>query len=120
MELRGGRGLIIKKYVFGAAAKGSRQQTHVHEVQGMTESALDHSHRFSGATGEVIPLEGGGHKHEYRAITDYVNGHYHKIYVQTGPGIAVSDDDHVHHAQGSTTVDREHKHDFDLTTFQAP
>ncbi|MGI6549622.1 MAG: hypothetical protein ACOX4Q_06205 [Syntrophomonadales bacterium] len=41
--------MIIKKYVFGAAAKGSRQQTHVHEVQGMTESALDHSHRFSGS-----------------------------------------------------------------------
>ncbi len=112
--------MITKKYVIGAAARGSREQTHIHEVQGLTESAMDHSHRFGGATGEVIPLAGGGHKHEYRAVTDYVHGHYHKIYVETGPGITVSSEEHVHHAQGSTTVDRDHKHDFDLTTFEAP
>lgn len=112
--------MITKKYVIGAAAKGTKGQTHVHEVQGMTESVLDHCHRFGGATGEVIPIGTGGHKHEYRAVTDFVNGHYHKIYVQTGPGVGVDEDEHVHYAEGSTSVDRDHKHDFEFTTFQAP
>jgi hypothetical protein len=68
----------------------------------------------------MIPLEKGGHKHEYRAVTDFINGHYHKIYVQTGPMVNVSDDEHVHYAEGNTTVDKDHKHEFELTTFQAP
>ena len=112
--------MITKKYVTGAAAKGAKGQSHIHEVQGLTESALEHSHRFGGTSGEVIPLEDGGHKHEYRAVTDFVNGHYHKICIHTGPAVMVSDDEHVHYAEGSTTVDREHQHEFELTTFQAP
>ncbi len=112
--------MITRKYVVGAAAKEAKGQTHVHEVQGMTEMAAEHSHRFAGTTGEVIALDKGGHKHEYRAVTDFVNGHYHKICVQTGPGVSVSDDEHVHYAEGNTSVDKGHKHEFELTTFQAP
>jgi hypothetical protein len=111
--------LITKKYVIGSAVKEARDQTHVHEVQGMTESALDHSHRFGGVTGEVIPIGTSGHKHKYWAVTDFVKGHYHKIHVQTGPGVGVDNDEHVHYAEGSTSVDRDHKHEFELTTFQA-
>jgi len=112
--------MITKKYVIGAAARAAREQTHVHEVQGMTEMAAEHTHRFAGTTGEMITSDKCGHKHEFHAITDYVNGHYHKIYIQTNPNVSVSDDEHVHYAEGCTSVDKGHKHEFELTTFQAP
>ncbi|MGE5544661.1 MAG: YmaF family protein [Bacillota bacterium] len=112
--------MITKKYVIGAAAKKAGGQTHIHEVQGLTEMADGHCHRFGGATGELIPLEKGGHRHQYVAVTDFVDGHYHKICVHTSPMVGVSEDEHVHYAEGYTSVNDGHKHDFDLTTFQAP
>ncbi|MGE5372654.1 MAG: YmaF family protein [Solirubrobacterales bacterium] len=109
----------IRKYMVGAANRDNGEQMHVHEVQGTTEIASDHTHRFVGVTGEMVSLDARSHEHEFRGMTDYVRGHYHKVYVKTGAQKLVSDDEHVHYAEGETSFNHNHKHSFEMTTMMA-
>lgn len=112
--------MAIKKYLVGTAGQDCMEQTHVHEVQGLTDISENHQHRFAGVTGEMIEIKPGVHVHEFRTMTDYYEDHYHKITIRTGPNVAVSGDEHVHYVQGDTTLNDNHKHSFEVSTFQAP
>lgn len=96
-------------------------QTHVHEFQEsvkLAESGDDrHNHRVAGVTGEVIPLEGGGHVHPFGVInTDFLD-HHHEIGGLTGPNIPIpGTNKHVHVISGVTTCDDGHFHEFLFTT----
>jgi hypothetical protein len=89
-------------------------QTHVHEFLGSTKLAgechIRHDHRFSGVTGEAIPISGGGHKHTLFTNVDFFKNHYHQLAAETGPAIPVGGGRHVHFAEARTTFDYNHIH----------
>ncbi len=117
----------IRKYIVGAAARGKKTQTHVHEVHAVTEGPMNipgmdiecHSHGIAAVSGEMIMMENGMHRHELQLRTGFYEDHFHMICGMSGPNIAVAEGEHVHYAAGMTSTDDGHHHHFKLTSGMA-
>lgn len=100
--------------------ESSRNQRHVHEVQGsvlIAEREEDpHNHRFATVTGQAIPIGNGDHVHNVRFKTDFYENHFHEFRGRTGGAIRVGDR-HVHFLESNTTKNDGHRHEFRLGTF---
>lgn len=90
-------------------------QYHVHDFQGYLKTADNHYHRFTGVTGEAIPIEKNDHIHELVFRTDFVNGHYHEYIGRTSGAIAIGDR-HIHYIEATTGANAGHSHGFRLLT----
>ncbi|MGB8453780.1 MAG: YmaF family protein [Anaerocolumna sp.] len=90
-------------------------QYHVHEFQGYLKTVEDHYHRFSGSTGEAMPIDKNDHIHEIVFRTDFINGHYHEFVGRTSGAITIGDR-HIHHIESFTNTTSGHKHGFRLIT----
>ncbi|WP_238178205.1 YmaF family protein [Paenibacillus contaminans] len=59
---------------FTYPVNGGDTDSHIHDFQGVSRVAdyqgISHFHRFTGETGQAIPLSGGGHYHMFDAATD--------------------------------------------------
>lgn len=110
-------GIVLRGSNLNAAPEVVSTQTHVHEVQGSTMlfEEIPHNHRFSGVTGEVIPV-GDDHIHVFQANTDFTLLHLHEVGGTTGLSIPVGNGRHVHAMSGITTLNRGHVHQFVLAT----
>lgn len=97
----------------------SRDQRHVHEVQGSVEIAEreedPHNHRFAAVSGQAIPIGNGDHIHFVRFRTDFYENHYHEFYGKTGGAVKVGNR-HVHFLESVTTVNDGHRHNFRVAT----
>ena len=69
-----------------------------------------HDHRFSGVTGESMPISGDRHKHALFTNVDFFKNHYHQLAAETGPAIHVGGGRHVHFVEVRTTFDDNHIH----------
>ncbi len=90
-------------------------QHHVHEFQGYLKTAENHYHRFTGVTGEAIPIDENDHIHEVVFRTDFVNGHYHEYIGRTLGAITIGDR-HIHYIKADTNTASGHSHGFRLIT----
>ena len=97
----------------------SREQRHVHEVEGSVEIAErqedPHNHRFATVSGQAIPIGNGDHVHLVRFRTDFYEDHFHEFKGKTGGMIPVGDR-HVHFLESVTTVVDGHQHEFRVAT----
>lgn len=75
---------------------------HVHQISGVTSSALSHQHHFFG-TIEAAP-SGMQHTHRYFMYTTVSDGHVHEMIGMTGPAIYLPNGSHYHEFQGETRV----------------
>ncbi len=90
-------------------------QHHVHEFQGYLKTAENHFHRFSGVTGEAIPINKNDHVHEIVFRTDFIDGHYHEYIGRTSGAITIGDR-HIHYIESNTNAVLGHSHGFRLVT----
>ncbi len=92
---------------------------HVHEVQGLLESAQQgkdaHVHRILIVTSEPKPLGKNNHVHEVIFCTDFHGGFCHESWGTTSGAFPVGDG-HVHFLEGITTTDAGHWHKYRLAT----
>lgn len=82
---------------------------HVHPFTSVTSSDHQHSHKFDGRTGTVIPLR-NSHIHFYGIFTQVARDHKHYLCGWTGPAIHLKDGTHIHYFCGKTTMDFDHLH----------
>ena len=92
---------------------------HVHEVQGLIESAQQgadaHVHRFLVVSSDPKPLGKNDHIHEVIFCTDFHDGFCHEGWCTTSGAFPVGDS-HVHFLEGITTTDKGHWHKYRLAT----
>jgi hypothetical protein len=97
----------------------TREQSHVHEVQGSLEIAEreedPHNHRFATVSGQVIKV-GNDHVHIVKFRTDFYENHFHEFCGKTSRAIPVGDR-HVHFLESVTTENDGHTHNFRFATF---
>lgn len=98
----------------------AHNNTHVHEVQGITKMAqvddVAHSHRFTTVTSRPIPVSCNNHVHEVSFDTDMFDGHKHTFSGRTSTAIVVGDR-HVHFLKSLTDRSDGHRHEFRLGGF---
>lgn len=95
--------------------KETELQFHVHDFLGYLKTENNHYHRFTGVTGEAIPVDKNDHVHEIVFKTDFINGHYHE-YIGRTSGAVIVGDRHIHYIEAETTTNGGHSHGFRLLT----
>lgn len=94
-------------------------QFHVHEVQGLVETAQHgkkaHNHRFLVVSSEPKPIGAHNHVHEVIFCIDYHDGSCHEGWGTTS-GVFPVGDGHVHFLEGITTTDDGHWHKYRIAT----
>jgi hypothetical protein len=92
---------------------------HVHEVQGLIETAQQgsnaHNHRLMAVSSDPKPLGENNHFHEVIFCTDYHDGFCHEGWGTTSGAFPVGDG-HVHFLEGITTTDDWHWHKYRIAT----
>lgn len=92
---------------------------HVHEVQGLVETAQQgedaHNHRFLAVSSEPKPIGERNHVHEVVFCIDYHDGFCHEGWGTTSGAFPVGEG-HVHFLEGITTTDNGHWHKYKIAT----
>lgn len=92
---------------------------HVHEVQGLIETAQQgedaHNHRFLAVSSEPKPIGKQNHVHDVIFCIDYHDGFCHEGWGTTSGAFPVGDG-HVHYLEGITTTDDGHWHKYRIAT----
>lgn len=92
---------------------------HVHEVQGLVETAQQgedaHNHRFLAVSSEPRPIGMNNHVHEVIFCIDYHDGFCHEGWGTTSGAFPLGDG-HVHFLEGITTTDDGHWHKYRIAT----
>jgi hypothetical protein len=92
---------------------------HVHEVQGLVETAQQgkdaHNHRFLAVSSDPKPIGKRDHVHDVIFCIDYHDGFCHEGWGTTSGAFPVGDG-HVHFLEGITTTDDGHWHKYRIAT----
>ncbi len=92
---------------------------HVHEVQGLIETAQQgekaHNHRLLVVSSEPKPIGKYNHVHEVIFCTDYHGNFCHEGWSTTSGAFPVGEG-HVHFLEGITTTDDGHWHKYRIST----